>query len=106
MSHTRITTLAFFYFWSYLPFLSLNLDFLLLLCNTNTLRNILMMLGTNVEQDEIIIRVAYKNDNSGWIGWGGWGPEGAGIFVFIFLVFIFLVFILFYLFIFCFSFFP
>ena len=29
-------------------------DFLSLLCNTNTLRNILMMLGTNVEQDEMM----------------------------------------------------
>ena len=27
-------------------------DFLSLLCNTNTLQNILMMFGTNVEQDE------------------------------------------------------
>ena len=28
-------------------------DFLSLLCNTNTLQNILMMLGTNVEQDKM-----------------------------------------------------
>ena len=53
MSHTRMTTLAFFffYFWSYIPFLCLNL--MSLVCNMNTLQNILMMLGTNVEQDEM-----------------------------------------------------
>ena len=39
----------FFYFWR-----SPLLDFLSLLCNTNTLRNILMILGTNVEQDEMM----------------------------------------------------
>ena len=32
------------------------LDFLSLLCNTNTLRNILMMLGTSVEQDNDVLR--------------------------------------------------
>ena len=31
-------------------------DFLSLLCNTTTLRNILMLLGTNVEQDEMTLR--------------------------------------------------
>ena len=55
MSHTRMTTLAFFfYFWSYVPILCLNLiSCLELLCNTNTLGNILMILGTNVDQDEM-----------------------------------------------------
>ena len=41
-------------------------DFLSLLCITNTLRNILMMLGINVEQDKM--SVAYMNGNSGGIG--------------------------------------
>ena len=35
------------------PVLVFKFDFLSLLCNMNTLRNILMMLGTNVEQDEM-----------------------------------------------------
>ena len=35
------------------PLLVFEFDFLSLLCNMNTLLNILMMLGTNVEQDEI-----------------------------------------------------
>ena len=35
------------------PLLVFEFYFLSLLCNTNTLRNILMMLGTNVEQDEM-----------------------------------------------------
>ena len=43
-------------------------DFLSLLCDTNTLWNILMILGTNVEQDEMIC--CFKNDTSGRIrGW-------------------------------------
>ena len=63
MSHTRMTTFAalFFYFWSYLPFLCFEFDFLSLLCNMNTLRNILKILGTNVEQDEMTY--ANKNEN-------------------------------------------
>ena len=36
------------------PLLVFEFDFLSLLFNTNTLPNILMMLGTNVEQDEMI----------------------------------------------------
>ena len=40
------------YFWSYLPVLCLNL-ISCLLCNTNTLWNILMILGRNIEQDEM-----------------------------------------------------
>ena len=43
------------YFWSYLP-LYWNL-ILCLLCNTNTLQNILMVFGRNVEQDETMCRV-------------------------------------------------
>ena len=35
------------------PLLVFEFDFLSLLCNTNTLGNILMMLGTNVEQDQM-----------------------------------------------------
>ena len=35
------------------PLLVFEFDFLSLFCNMNTLRNILMMLGTNVEQDEM-----------------------------------------------------
>ena len=40
------------YFWSYRPFLCLNL-ILYPLCNLNTLHNILMILGRNVEQDKM-----------------------------------------------------
>ena len=36
------------------PLLVFEFDFLSLLCNTNTLQNILMMLGTNVEQDQMM----------------------------------------------------
>ena len=35
------------------PLLVFEFDFISLLCNANILRNILMMLGTNVEQDEM-----------------------------------------------------
>ena len=51
MSHTR--TSAFFLLLELSPLLVFDFDFLFLLCYTNTLRNILMMLGTNVEQDEM-----------------------------------------------------
>ena len=51
MSHTRMITLVFFS--SGVIFLCLNLMSCLCSCNTNTQRNILMMLGTNVEQDEM-----------------------------------------------------
>ena len=47
---TRMTTLAFL-LWIYLPFFCLNL-ISGRLCNSNTFRNILMILGRNVEQDE------------------------------------------------------
>ena len=52
MSHTRMTT-SLFLLLELSPLLVIEFDFLSLLCNTNTLRNILMMLGTNVEQDEM-----------------------------------------------------
>ena len=52
MSHTRMTTSAFLLL-ELSPLLMFEFDFLSLLRNTNTLRNILMMLGTNVEQDEM-----------------------------------------------------
>ena len=58
MLGTRMTTLAFLlldllsYFWTYLPFLCLNL-ILCPLYNLNTLHNILMILSRNVEHDEI-----------------------------------------------------
>ena len=48
---TRMT-LWLFLFWRYLPFLCLNF-ISCLLCNTNTIQNILMILGRNVEQDKM-----------------------------------------------------
>ena len=51
MSDTRMTTLAF-YFWSYFTFLHLNL-ISCLLCNSNTLRNVLLIFGRNIEQGEV-----------------------------------------------------
>ena len=53
MSHIRMTTLAFFLLLELSPLLVFEFDVLSLLCNTNTLQNILMMLGTKVEQDEM-----------------------------------------------------
>ena len=52
MSHTRMTTLTFLLL-DLSPLLVFKYDNLSLLCNTNTLQNILMMLGTNIEQDEM-----------------------------------------------------
>ena len=52
MSHTRMTTSAFFLLLELSPLLVFEFD-LSLLYNTNTLGNILMMLGINVEQDEM-----------------------------------------------------
>ena len=51
MLRTRMTTLAFFFLElsSFLLFLKL---ILCPLCNSNTLWNILMVFGRNVEQDE------------------------------------------------------
>ena len=54
MSDTRMTTLAFLFILELSPLLVFEFDFLSLLCNTNTFRNILMILGRNVEQDEMI----------------------------------------------------
>ena len=50
MSCTRMTTSAFFLLLELPPILVFEFDFLFLLCSTNTLRNIFMMLGTNAEQ--------------------------------------------------------
>ena len=52
MSYTRMTTSGFLLL-ELSPLLVFEFDFLSLLCNMNTLRNILMMLGTNVEQEEM-----------------------------------------------------
>ena len=52
MSHTRMTTSAFLLL-ELSPLLVFEFDFLSVLCNTNTLWNILMMLDTNVEEDEM-----------------------------------------------------
>ena len=49
MCHIQKWQLWFSYFLSYLPFSCFNLH-LCLLCNMNTLQNILMILGNNVEQ--------------------------------------------------------
>ena len=64
-----MTTLAFL-LSELSPLLVFELDFLSLLCNTNTLQNILMMLGTNVEQDEMTccIQVCQL--------WRDWGVGG------------------------------
>ena len=59
-------------------------DFLSLLCNTNTLQNILMMLSTNVEQDKMTCCVQE------WQLWWDWvGRRGTFVVVFLkpFLVF-------------------
>ena len=54
MSHTRQLWLFFFFLLLELYPLVFEFDFLSLLCNTNTHWNILMILGTNVEKDEMI----------------------------------------------------
>ena len=85
MSHTRMTTLAF-YFWSYFPFLCLNL--ILCLCSVN-LRNILMILGGNVEQDKMTCCVQELQL------WGDCACEGGNIcFVCLLLLLFFLMFFL------------
>ena len=53
MSHKRMTTSAFFFTFGVISPFVFEFDFLSLLCNTNTLWNILMLLGINVEQDEM-----------------------------------------------------
>ena len=52
MTHTRMTTLLFLRL-ELSPLLVFEFDFLPLLCNMNTLRNSLIILGTNVEQNEM-----------------------------------------------------
>ena len=53
MSHTTCH-MAFFLLLELSPLLVFEFDFLSLLCNTNTLRNILIILnGKNVEQDKM-----------------------------------------------------
>ena len=66
------------YFWSYLPCLCLNFIWCPL-CNSNTLHNILMILGRNIEQDKT---------NEEQICWG----SGGTFVCFFFLLLFFLVF--------------
>ena len=104
MSHTSMTTLAFFLLLDLSPLLVFEFDFLSLLCNTNTIRNILMMIGTNVEQDEMMCCVQE------WQLWRDWGDICFLLlfFFFFFVFFFFLVFLktnLFYFFFFFFFFF-
>ena len=52
MSHTRMTTLSFLLL-ELSPFALFLKLIVCRLCNSNTLRNILMIVGINVEQDEM-----------------------------------------------------
>ena len=61
---------SFFLLLELSPLLGFEFDFLSLLCNKNTLQNILMMLGKNVEQDEMTCCV--QEWNAGEIGRLGW----------------------------------
>ena len=70
MLRTRRTTLAFLLLELF-PLLMFQYD-LCLLCNTYTLRNILMITGRNVEQDKTVCRLQE------WHFWQGWGA-GVGI---------------------------
>ena len=64
---------GFFYFWSYLPFLCLNM---------NTLWNILMIIGRNIEQEEITCCIQEWELWHDFVGeWGG-GGVGCGDIVF------------------------
>ena len=59
MSRTRMITLPFLLL-VLSPFVIFDSDYPLiscLFCNANTLRNILMVLGRNVEQDESMCRI-------------------------------------------------
>ena len=59
MLHTRMTTLAVLLLELF-PFLVFDSDYALsscLLCKSNTLWNIFMILGRNVEQDETMCRI-------------------------------------------------
>ena len=62
------------YLWTYFSFLCLNL-ILCPLCNSNTLHNILMIFGRNVEQDEM---TCHLQEWQLWQGWGLAGSEGGG----------------------------
>ena len=67
---TRMTTLPFLLL-ALSPFVIFDSDFALISCplrTSNTLWNIFMILGRNVEKDRQ--RVAYKNDNSGFLSFG------------------------------------
>ena len=63
---------GFFLFLELSPLTMFEFDFLSLLCNTNTLRNILM-LDTNVEQDEMMCCVQKMTTVAGSGGGGGGG---------------------------------
>ena len=67
MSHTRMTTFALFLLFELSPLFVFEFDFLSLHCYTNTLRNILMILVTNVEHDEMTCCVQE------WQLWRDWG---------------------------------
>ena len=72
MSHTRMTTLPFLLL-VLSPFVIFDRDYALIscpVCNMITLRNILMILGTNVEHDET---TCHLQELQLWRGWGGWG---------------------------------
>ena len=68
MSCTRMTTSAFLLL-VLSPLLVFEFDFLSLLYNMNILRNILTMLGTNVEQD--VMTCTRMTALVGWSGGGG-----------------------------------
>ena len=67
MSRTRVTTLPFLLLELSLFFFYLK-KILCLLCNSNTLWNISMVLGRNVEHDQTTSRD--KNDNSAFLTFG------------------------------------
>ena len=64
---TRMTTLTFLLL-ELLPLVMFEFNFLLLLCNMNTPRNILIMLGTNVEQDKMMCSRTIPVAGLGWRG--------------------------------------
>ena len=70
MSHTRMTTLPFLLL-ALSPFVMSDNDYsliLCLLCKSKTLWNIFMILGRNIEQDQMICRI--QNDNSASLTFG------------------------------------
>ena len=69
MSRTSMTTLPFLLL-ALSPFIMFDSDYpliLCLLCKSKTLWNIFMILGRNVEQNQMTCR---KNDNSGFLTFG------------------------------------